>query len=86
MHTDDCPNFVPGRSYLGIAEFSRSSALANPLGGSARLAIRRRDMNVATKANNVIEPQRLEKAEKLRVAEAAIGKNGYRNAIREKLG
>ena len=41
--------------------------------GSARLAIRRRDVNVATKANNVIEPQRLEKAEKLRVAEAAIG-------------
>jgi hypothetical protein len=34
VHTDDCPDFVPGRSYLGIAELSRSSALANPLGGA----------------------------------------------------
>jgi len=46
---DDCPNFVPSRSYLGIAELSRSPVLADPISGSPCLAIRRRDMNVATK-------------------------------------
>ena len=51
MHTDDRPNLVPTRRDLGGAELARPSALANPRGGGARLAIGRRDMNVAAKAD-----------------------------------
>jgi len=76
---------VPGRRDLGVAKFARSSALANPGGGGARFAIGRADMNVAAKPDDISEAQRIEKAEQLGVAEAAIGQNRHRDASGQNL-
>src|SRR5450759_2540535 len=72
LTTDDRPNLVPARRNLGVAQLARSSSLAYPRGGGARLPIGRADMDIAAKPDYIGEPQRVEKVEQLGVAEAAI--------------
>src|SRR5208337_776570 len=58
----------------------------HPGGGGARFAVGRRDMNVAPKADDIGEAQRVEIGEQLAVAEAAIGENRHRDALGQNLG
>ena len=85
LNTDDRPNLVPARRNLGVAQLARSSSLAYPRGGGARLPIGRADMDIAAKPDDIGEPQRVEKVEQLGVAEAAIGQNRHRDALGQHL-
>ena len=86
MDADDRADLVPARGDLGVAQLARPAALADPIGGVARLAVRRGDMDVAAKPDHISEAQRVKKGEQLGVAEAAIGQDRHRHALRQNLG
>jgi hypothetical protein len=77
---------VPPRRDLGVAQLARSSALADPIGGGARFAVGRGDVDIAAKPDDIGEAQLVEKGEQLSVAEAAIGQDRHRDALRQNLG
>src|ERR1035437_1686360 len=85
LDADNSGNLVPTRRDLGVAQLARSSALAYPGGGGARLAIGRADMNVAAKPDDISKTQRVEKAKQLGVAKTAIGENRRRDALGQQL-
>ena len=85
MDADDRADLVPARRDLGVAQFARPSALADPIGGVARFAVGRGDMDVAAKADDIGEAQLAEKGEQLGVAEAAIGQDRHRDAFGQDL-
>src|ERR1700687_424704 len=85
LDTDDRPTLVPARRDLGLAELARSSALADPRGGGARLTIGRGDMDVAAEPYDIRETQRVEKAEQLGVAETTIGQDCHHDALGQHL-
>ena len=85
MDADDRADRVPARRDLGVAQLARPSALADPIGGVARFAVSRRDVDVAAKPDDVSEAQFGEKGEQLGVAEAAIGQDRHRHALGQHL-
>ena len=68
-----------GRDF-GAAQHARPSPLADPLGGKARLTVRRGHPSVSTKTNTKAETEAVEEFEQLDVAEAAIGQDRHGHA------
>ena len=62
-------------------KLTRPPGFADPVGGQARLAVRRAELDVAAKADDVSEAQALQELEQLDVAEAAIGQDRHRHAL-----
>jgi len=75
------PTFVAGGGEFGAAQKAGAPCLADPVGGQARLAVRRGHMNVAAKADDVTEVEAFEEFEQFDVAEAAIGQDRHRHAL-----
>src|SRR5271157_1870838 len=73
-----------GRDF-GAAQHARPSPLADPVGGDARLTVRRSHLNVSTKTNTEAETEAVEEFEQLDVAEAAIGQDRHGHALGQHL-
>ena len=81
VDADRRADLVAGGGEFGAAQETRPSCLADPVGGQARLAVRRGHMNVAAKADDVTEAEAFEEFEQFDVAEAAIGQDRHRHAL-----
>ena len=81
VDADRRADLVAGGGEFGAAQQARPPFLADPVGGQARLAVRRGHMNVAAKADDVTEAEAFEEFEQFDVAEAAIGQDRHRHAL-----
>jgi hypothetical protein len=73
LHADDRPDLLAGGGDFGVAQFPRPSALADPIGGQARFAIGRADMDIAAKADDILKAKAIQELEQFDVAKTAIG-------------
>ena len=67
VDADRRADLVAGGGEFGAAQETRPPCLADPVGGQARLAIRRGHMNVAAKADDVTEAEAFEEFEQFDV-------------------
>ena len=81
MDADRRADLVAGGGEFGAAQKAGAPFLADPVGGQARLAVRRGHMDVAAKADDVAETEAVEEFEQFDVAEAAIGQDRHRHAL-----
>src|SRR3954453_11850582 len=74
LHANNRADMWSGSRDCRVAQLARSSPLADPIGGQSRFAIRRADMDVAAKADDVLKAKIVQELEQLDVAEAAVGR------------
>ena len=85
VDADRRADLVAGGGEFGAAQKAGAPRRADPVGGQARLAVRRGQMNVAAKADDVAETEAVEEFEQLDIAEAAIGQDRHRHALGQHL-
>src|SRR5208337_3119376 len=85
LYANDRPDLAAGGGDFRIAQLARPSALADPIGGQARLAVGGADVDAAAKADDVVKAQALQEREQLDVAEAAIGQDRHGQALGQEL-
>jgi hypothetical protein len=85
VNADDRRDFALERGDLHVAQLARPSTLADPFGGGPRLAVGGGDLDVAAKADGVVEAEIGQEREQLGVAEAAVGEDGHFDAVGQAL-
>src|SRR4051794_33703771 len=85
LHANNRADMSAGSRDFRVAQLARSSPLADPIGGQSRFAIRRADMDVAAKADDVLKAKIVQELEQLDVAEAAVGQDRGAHALRQRL-
>ena len=81
LHAHDRSDLVARGGDFRIVQLTRPSAFADPVDGPPRLSVRRADLDVAAKADDVLKAQALQKLEQFDVAEAAIGQDRHGHAL-----
>ena len=75
FHANSRAEFLSRGGDFGVTQLARPPALADPVGGHSRFAIRRADVDVAAYADDVVKSEGFEKLEQLDVAEATVGQD-----------
>ncbi len=79
LHAHHRADLLAGGGDLGVAQFARPAALADPISRQSGFAVGGAHVDVATKADDVPKAKVLQKLEQLDVAKASVGqdRDGY---------